>query len=451
MAMIDFEHIGDFSGPYHIYNLYLRLFHNHFYYHHRYLVNANNIPEDGKPLLVIANHQNGVNDAMNILYMFADRRQPVFIARGDIFKKEFVAKILRFLKILPTFRSRDGDRKDIRFNMTTFDIAAKILNDGGTIVIFPEAQHQQGHYIGSFKKGFPRVAFGAEEKADFKLGLKVLPVNIHYQDYYSSRTNVVLTIGEPFGLEDFIEEYKTEPNQAYAKFNDFARARLKSITPDVEWYSDYYSEIDLLRLMWTDARMKELGLKVNYLPNRQPFEVKVVEEIVKMRNVEEERFMHLMDITHRYQEELKKLNLRDWVIGKHMNLLKIIGWTLTYIIMMPIIIFGLINNIIPFEIPALLRRKIKDRQLHSSFNYVVGVIAYTIYYILTFVVAWIVFKSFAFAICYLVATILSFFVFYNFKRGLLKYIARWRYWLGRFKGKTAEAQRLKKKIVEMSK
>ena len=134
--------------------------------------------------------------------MFDDFRQPVFIARGDIFKKDRVAKILRFLKILPTFRTRDGGVSDIKYNMTSFGIAAKVLNDGGTLVIAPEAQHQQGHYLGSFKKGFPRIAFAAEEMADFKLDLQILPVNIHYKDYYNARSEVVLTVGEPFGCTE---------------------------------------------------------------------------------------------------------------------------------------------------------------------------------------------------------------------------------------------------------
>ena len=59
-------------------------------------------------------------DAMAILHtMFRDRRQPVFIARGDIFKKDGVARILRFLKIMPTFRSRDGNVSDVKSNIST--------------------------------------------------------------------------------------------------------------------------------------------------------------------------------------------------------------------------------------------------------------------------------------------------------------------------------------------
>ena len=120
-------------------------------------------------------------------------------------------------------------------------------------MIAPEAQHQQGHYLGSFKKGFPRIAFAAEEMADFKLGLQILPVNIHYKDYYNARSEVVLTVGEPFGCAEFAEVFKNDPNIAYQELNEKARVRLKAITPDIEAYEDYYQEEDLLRQMWVKS------------------------------------------------------------------------------------------------------------------------------------------------------------------------------------------------------
>jgi hypothetical protein len=47
--------------------------------------------------------------ALAILFLFRDYRQLVFVARGDIFRRMFIAKLLRFIKIMPAFRSMDGD------------------------------------------------------------------------------------------------------------------------------------------------------------------------------------------------------------------------------------------------------------------------------------------------------------------------------------------------------
>lgn len=445
--MIDFTHVGDFSWRYFCYNHYLKFFHNNLYYRKIHVVNRENIPAKGQPVLVIYNHQNGLNDPLNILYMFDDFRQPVFIARGDIFKKDRVAKILRFLKILPTFRTRDGGVSDIKYNMTSFSIAAKVLNDGGTLVIAPEAQHQQGHYLGSFKKGFPRIAFAAEEMADFKLDLQILPVNIHYKDYYNARSEVVLTVGEPFGCTEFAENFKTDPNIAYRLLNEKARARLKAITPDIEAYEDYYQEIDLLRQMWVKPRLQKKGLSSSYFPNYPAEEVTLLQDIATMQQQKPQEFSDLMQITREYVDELQKLNLRDWIIGRKAGWAKVLLYTIVAVLLFPLFLFGLVSNILPFEFPALFRKKIKDRQLHSSFNFVGGMVSFTVYYLLVLAIAWIVSKSFLCALGCVFAMIVSFFIFYAYKKALIKLKALWRYYKLQHAGQTKQAEKLKEELV----
>ncbi len=441
--MIDFTHIGDFSWRYFFYNHYLKFFHNHLYYRKMHVINRGNIPAKGKPVLVIYNHQNGLSDPLNILYMFDDFRQPVFIARGDIFKKDRVAKILRFLKILPTFRTRDGGVSDIKFNMTSFSIAAKVLNDGGTLVIAPEAQHQQGRYLGSFKKGFPRIAFAAEEMADFQLNLQILPVNIHYKDYYNARSEVVLTVGEPFGCTEFAESFKTDPNIAYASLNEKARTRLKAITPDIEAHEEYYQEMDLLRRMWMKPRLQAKGKSTSYFPNYPAEEVILLREISAMQQQKPQFFSDLMQTAREYLDELQILNLRDWIIGRKVGLAKVLLYSIAAVLIFPLFLFGLVSNIIPFEIPSLLRKKIKDRQLHSSFNFVGGMVAFTVYYLLVLAMAWIVSKSFLCALGCVFAMILSFFIFYAYKKGFIKLKALWRYYKLHRAGQTKRAEELK--------
>ena len=111
--MINFENI---DKPHKIYGYilpYMRYLHNHIFYEDVEIIGAENIPPVGEPCFVISNHQNGLMDPLAKLNMFKDNRQPVYIARGDIFKKDTVAKLLKYIKVLPTFRTRDGQRSDI--------------------------------------------------------------------------------------------------------------------------------------------------------------------------------------------------------------------------------------------------------------------------------------------------------------------------------------------------
>lgn len=420
--MISFENIDKFDWLYALYMNYLNIAHNHIYYRHFYILNQENIPKKGEPTIVIANHQNGVMDAMAILHtMSQDRRQPVFIARGDIFKKDGVAKILRFLKIMPTFRTRDGNRDDVRSNIALYERAARVLKDGGTIVIFPEATHQHGHFMNTFKKGFCRIAFSAEEINDFKLGVKVLPLNIHYSNYFNFRSDLMVTVGEPFTYEEFFDLYKEHPNDAYLALNEKARARVKEITPDID-IPEYYNEIEALTQMMSEPLLKHKGLKTSYLPNQKDAAMTIIANLKQFKDNEPDQFEILMQQTREYTTLLQQRGLHHWVINRKLSLFRFIVRSLLMVVSLPLFIFGYINNLIPFAITKRFANKAKDPMLRSSFQYVSSTVAtFPIYYLLLLGIVWIISKKFWIALVYVVLTFLTALFVHYYKIAIRKF------------------------------
>ncbi|MCQ2276523.1 MAG: 1-acyl-sn-glycerol-3-phosphate acyltransferase [Bacteroidales bacterium] len=420
--MISFENIDKYDWMYALYMNYLNIAHNHIYYRHFYILNQENIPKKGEPTIVIANHQNGVMDAMAILHtMSQDRRQPVFIARGDIFKKDGVAKILRFLKIMPTFRTRDGNRDDVRSNIALYERAARVLKDGGTIVIFPEATHQHGHFMNTFKKGFCRIAFSAEEINDFKLGVKVLPLNIHYSNYFNFRSDLMVTVGEPFTYEEFFDLYKEHPNDAYLALNEKARARVKEITPDID-IPEYYNEIEALTQMMSEPLLKHKGLKTSYLPNQKDAAMTIIANLKQFKDNEPDQFEILMQQTREYTTLLQQRGLHHWVINRKLSLFRFIVRSLLMIISLPLFLFGYINNFIPFAITKRFANKAKDPMLRSSFQYVSSTVAtFPIYYLLLLGIVWIISKKFWIALVYVVLTFLTALFVHYYKIAIRKF------------------------------
>lgn len=420
--MISFENIDKYDWMYALYMNYLNIAHNHIYYRHFYILNQENIPKKGEPTIVIANHQNGVMDAMAILHtMSQDRRQPVFIARGDIFKKDGVAKILRFLKIMPTFRTRDGNRDDVRSNIALYERAARVLKDGGTIVIFPEATHQHGHFMNTFKKGFCRIAFSAEEINDFKLGVKVLPLNIHYSNYFNFRSDLMVTVGEPFTYEEFFDLYKEHPNDAYLALNEKARARVKEITPDID-IPEYYNEIEALTQMMSEPLLKHKGLKTSYLPNQKDAAMTIIANLKQFKDNEPDQFGILMQQTREYTTLLQQRGLHHWVINRKLSLFRFIVRSLLMIISLPLFLFGYINNLIPFAITKRFANKAKDPMLRSSFQYVSSTVAtFPIYYLLLLGIVWIISKKFWIALVYVVLTFLTALFVHYYKIAIRKF------------------------------
>ena len=99
------ENIEKYSAFYAIVKSVANFWHNKVFYRKVIIVGRENInPEDH--LIYAPNHQNALMDALAVL--FTQKGQLVFLARADIFKRNFLASILYFLKILPVYRIRDG-------------------------------------------------------------------------------------------------------------------------------------------------------------------------------------------------------------------------------------------------------------------------------------------------------------------------------------------------------
>lgn len=419
--MISFDNIDKYSPRYDFYMNFIQFAHNKIYYRKFYILNKENIPPKGTPTFVIANHQNGFMDAMAILHtMFLDRRQPVFLARGDIFKKDGVARILRFLKIMPTFRTRDGGVTDVKRNLAIFNRAAKVLKKGGTIVIFPEAAHQHGHYMSTFKKGFSRIAFAAEEMNDFKLGVQILPLNIHYSNYFNFQSDLSVTVGKPFTYEEFFDLYKQNPNEAYLALNEKARARVKELTPDID-IPEYYNEIELLTQMMSEPYLKHKGFRANYLPNQKDAAMTIIANLKLYKEQNPDGFVNLMLMMRKYMSLLRSLSLHNWVINRKLSVFRMALRILLAVITLPVYLFGQIVNLIPGAITRHFTKKVKDPMLHSSFQFVIGsIICFPVYYILLFALIWIFSKKFLLALAVIVLAVVCVIFDHYYTEGLKK-------------------------------
>jgi len=402
------------------------------------IVGRENIPQKGTPTFVIANHQNSVNDALLIVGMFKDFRQPVSLARGDFFKNNAVAKILRFWRVMPTYRAKDGGHSDIKKNMETFEIASKILKKGGVITMFPEAMHQQRRILGTFKKGVPRICFGAEEAAGFQLNLQILPVNLHYSRVQKFREKALIEIGKPFGISELLEIYTNNPNEAYLQFNEKARAVLKTMVLDIE-NVEHYEEYNFLREMIRRYRIKNDYKRYNYYDEFKE-EKKVITEIDALKEQKPEKFETLMTITKEYSASLKKMNLKDRLINKKTTGLGICIKTLLLAIFSPFFLFGFANNGIPCMLVNYLTSKIPDKVFVGSLRFILGFLFLPFWYIGICIAASLISHSFIIGMAYTILAFLSLFVYYNYRIFTRKLLHEWRYF---FKRKTEEVMQLK--------
>ena len=165
-------------------------------------VGRENIPQDGA-VIFAPNHTNALMDALVILAM--NRSAKVFVARADIFKKRFLAKIFHFLRIMPIMRMRDGI-DEVKRNNETIEKAVDVLRDKVPFCIFPEGTHQTKYSTLPLAKGIFRIALQAHDLMP-DMPLYIVPVGVRYGSFFRFRSSARVQIGNPINIGEFIAEH----------------------------------------------------------------------------------------------------------------------------------------------------------------------------------------------------------------------------------------------------
>jgi 1-acyl-sn-glycerol-3-phosphate acyltransferase len=171
------------------------------------------------PLLLAANHPNSFLDAVILDTLF---EQPIWsLARGDVFKNNFLTRLLTAIKILPVYRVSEGV-ENLSSNYDTFDACKKIFREKGVVLIFSEGKCINEWHLRPLRKGTARLAISSWED---HIPLKVLPVSINYNSFRSFGKNLFIHFGE-------ILEEKDLPSTAsegarFQAFNHELRQRLE--------------------------------------------------------------------------------------------------------------------------------------------------------------------------------------------------------------------------------
>jgi 1-acyl-sn-glycerol-3-phosphate acyltransferase len=166
-------------------------------------VGRENIPTDGA-VIFAPNHTNALCDAMAILTI--DGRRKVFVARADIFRDPKQARLLRWLKIMPMRRMRDG-RDEVIHNDDTMDSAVDTLRDGVPFCILPEGRHRPMHSLLPLGKGIFRIALRANDEFGKEKPIYIVPVGLEYGDYYHLWNSLTVNIGKPINVTEFVKEH----------------------------------------------------------------------------------------------------------------------------------------------------------------------------------------------------------------------------------------------------
>lgn len=354
---------------YRFFKTYLRFLHDKVYYKKTYTINNEIIPADGNPLLIVSNHQNCLNDPLGILFSFRDRKAN-FITRADVFAMSPLAnKFLRAIGLLPAFRLDYEGEKALQQNEGTFKASEEALINGKTVIMFPEAGHQDKRWLGNFSFGYTKLAFEAAEIGGFEKDVQILPSCNHYSDYFGMQRQFLVKFGQPISLMPYYELYKTKPRTAQRTVNTLVRKQIEELMLNITDL-DNYEAIDYIRLTYGKKFAKENNSNPSHLPSRLLSDKNLVARLdeAKAGNAEEVEQIYKRMLT--VKSGCKRMGITHRQLGEKPSVASLILRILMLVVLLPLWITSLWPSLLCYLVPmGIFWKKVKDPMFEGTFLY----------------------------------------------------------------------------------
>lgn len=356
-------------------------------YYNQVIINGSeNLPQSG-PVIFAPNHLNALMDALAVLSLPPHGLPKVFLARADLFRlPAAVVRFIRFAKILPAYRIRDGyDQLDR--NKETFEEAEKTLLNRSAIGIMPEGNQGEERNIRQLVKGIFRIAFSAQQKIPDGMSVKIIPIGIEYGDITEYQRSLIINIGAPVDVADYMQLFNDNQVKATNELKSTLRNALESLTvhlPAGENYPMYDSLVELLAPVRT-AKSHRKGAQALFLARQQIAERLQISEIQDPQG-----FTQLKELYTEFSELARRLQLPARKASRpFVPRLSPLQIRLKIILLSVLLLPGAFLNYLPYRLITSVPQMagIKYSGFFSSVYYGAAIVVLPVYYLLLAVLA----------------------------------------------------------------
>jgi glycerol-3-phosphate O-acyltransferase / dihydroxyacetone phosphate acyltransferase len=350
----------------------------------------------GRPLLYVANHNNGLVDPMLVLGFLPGR--PRFLAKNTLWDVAVLRPFLALARVIPVYRPRDTGFDPAR-NEESFRRCREVLEAGGAVALFPEGKSHSAPALAELKTGAARILLGLSPAA--RRALALVPVGLVFDAPGAFRSRVLVAVGESVDGErlGLLEggdaddaDAGTDPAEgdAVRRVTDAIAAALAEVTLS-------YGSWEEARLL---ARVADLWLQPDpELPAQPPLAERfaarrrVLERYRELARARPERLAALAAAVVAYDERLSALGLRDEQVGAAYPLpsvLRFVGESLWLLLVrVPLAAVGTALDYAPYRIcgwaGALAAR---DPDQPATFKLFGGILLFPLTWAIEAAVAW---------------------------------------------------------------
>ncbi len=339
-----------------------------------------NIPDAG-PLIIVSNHPNTFMDPL-IVASITNKRIG-FVGNAGIFTNKLLASILRYFHVIPIYRKKDvlpGEKPD---NNEAFYRCHQYLSEGNMLLIFPEGSSYYELKLREIKTGAARIALSYEALKNFKGKLRILPVTLDYSDSIQFRSMISVTISEPILLEGFKELYQADELECVRKLTEAIKGALAKNIP----HTDGKEQEDFLvkaHKFYTAYSEPEADLHIN--PKRSlALRNQLSKALHHVHQLDRTLYQNIEEKTQQFFASLKSENLTTGFFTdsfmKKSKIGIIVGYSLQFILLLPVYIFGVATNYIPYILPSQLFNMSRlDIEYKTSVQMFAGLITFSVFY-----------------------------------------------------------------------
>ena len=334
------------------------------------------LPSQG-PLIIVVNHPNTFMDPLIVAALF--KQQVGFLGNASIFVNKIVNAIFRYFNVIPVFRQKDVGSNEPIDNENSFSACAEYLTSGNALMIFPEGSSYHELKLRKIKTGTARIALTTEEKNDFKLGLKILPVGLYYSNPSRFRSKIHVNVDQAFDVSEFEEIYRQDKIKGVQELTERIRKVLDEnvITTEDDEQEDLFLKLKRVyknRLLSKSNSAQEFQLTKEMIKAIEYFKINNEASFNRIKS-------HVDSYTQILEEEGLSGSGQNTVYPKPKKILySLLGFI--YLIMgFPAYLLGVVQNYLPYKIPYWTARKItNEMEYHAPIMLTVGIVVFPIFY-----------------------------------------------------------------------